>query len=200
MPGKGLADLTIRDVVVTALLAIVVASALRLFVIGAYVIPSHSMENTLLDGDYVVVSKLSFLFQDVTYGDVVVFSLPDSLNAGNADALYVKRVIGLPGDTVTLTSEAVFVNGNHFPTPSTARPPYHPLLGIGAKPVSIAVKPNACFVLGDNRSNSFDSRYWGCLPLDRIQGSPLFIYWSYGTDESTLTPYIRWDRTGTRVR
>ena len=199
MSGKGLAELSWRDLISTALFAIVVALALRLWVVGVYTIPSHSMENTILEGDYIVVSKLAFRMRDVRRGDIIIFSLPDSLRGEERDDLFIKRLIGLPGDTILLTSDYVSVNGQRIPEPPAARPPYNPLLGIGASDVEIVVPTNAYFVLGDNRSNSFDSRYWGCLPSDRIEGAPLFVYWSYGISSDNIVRHIRWDRLFNRI-
>ncbi|MBC8124176.1 MAG: signal peptidase I [Candidatus Kapabacteria bacterium] len=199
MSGKGLAELSWRDLISTALFAIVVALALRLWVVGVYTIPSHSMENTILEGDYIVVSKLAFRMRDVRRGDIIIFSLPDSLRGEERDDLFIKRLIGLPGDTILLTSNYVSVNGQRIPEPPAARPPYNPLLGIGASDVEIVVPTNAYFVLGDNRSNSFDSRYWGCLPSDRVEGAPLFVYWSYGISSDNIVRHIRWDRLFNRI-
>ena len=199
MSGKGLAELSWRDLISTALFAIVVALALRLWVVGVYTIPSHSMENTILEGDYIVVSKLAFRMRDVRRGDIIIFSLPDSLRGEERDDLFIKRLIGLPGDTILLTSDYVSVNGQRIPEPPAARPPYNPLLGIGASDGEIVVPTNAYFVLGDNRSNSFDSRYWGCLPSDRIEGAPLFVYWSYGISSDNIVRHIRWDRLFNRI-
>ncbi|MCX6139318.1 MAG: signal peptidase I [Candidatus Kapabacteria bacterium] len=199
MSDKGLADLSWRDLITTALFAVVVALALRLFVLGVYTIPSHSMEDTILEGDYILVSKLAFRLRDVHRGDIIIFSLPDTLRGEERDDLYIKRLIGLPGDTVRLTSVFIEVNGEPIPEPPEAKPPFSPLLGIGAEDVVIVVPEKAYFVLGDNRSNSYDSRYWGCLPSDRVEGAPLFVYWSFGSTNENIVRHIRWDRLFTRI-
>ena len=199
MSGKGLAELSWRDLISTALFAIVAALALRLWVVGVYTIPSHSMGNTILEGDYIIVSKLAFRMRDVHRGDIIIFSLPDSLRGEERDDLFIKRLIGLPGDTILLTSDYVSVNGQRIPEPPFARQPYNTLLGIGAADVEIVVPTNAYFVLGDNRSNSFDSRYWGCLPCDRVEGAPLCVYWSYGISSDNIVRHIRWNRLLTRI-
>ncbi len=198
--GKGLAELSTRDVITTALFAVVVALALRTFILGAFSIPSHSMENTVLEGDYLLVSKVAFLFSDARRGDVVVFSLPDSLRGSNPDDLYIKRIVGVSGDSLLLSASGVFVNGVRLPDPPDAKHPTPPLLGLAVKPVSVVVPPNSYFVLGDNRSNSFDSRYWGCLPADRIVGAPMFVYWSYGIQHNTVERGVRWNRIFRWVR
>ncbi len=199
MNDKGLAELGWRDILTTALFAAVLALMLRTFVLGAFVIPSHSMEDTVLEGDYLLVSKIAYLWNDVHRGDVVVFSLPDSLRGDAADELFIKRVIGLPGDTVRLSTSGVYVNERRFPDPPDAKQPASPLLGISAEDVTIVVPDASYFVLGDNRSNSFDSRYWGFLPDDRVEGAPLVVYWSYGTTPANIARHVRWDRVLRRV-
>lgn len=192
MPDQGLAAIRWKDVGITALYAVVVALILRLFVIGAYEIPSHSMENTLLAGDFIVVSKITFLLRDVNRGDVITFRHHDSVS--NIDETYIKRVIGLPGDTVTLTSAGVIVNGVPLPTPPEARIPTSPLLPSMKEPFRTVVGKDSVYVLGDNRRNSYDSRYWGAVALDDVKGSPLFTYWSYGRSVENPLPHIRWER------
>lgn len=199
MPGKGLAELSWRDVISSALFAVVIALGIRVFIIGVYTIPSHSMENTVLEGDNILVSKIAFLFGDVHRGDIIVFSLPDSLRGGEQDDLFIKRVIGLPGDTVRLTSTSVIINGERLAEPPQARLPANPLIGIGASYVEIIVPKASYFVLGDNRSNSFDSRYWGFLPAEHIVGAPLFVYWSFGASEENIIRHIRWNRIFQRI-
>jgi len=199
MPGKGLAELSWRDIVSTALFAVVVALAIRVFIVGVYTIPSHSMEKTVLEGDNILVSKIAFLFGSVHRGDIIVFSLPDSLKIDNRDDLFIKRVIGLPGDTVVLTSTSIIVNGERFPEPPTARQPASPLIGIAASDVEIIVPEASYFVLGDNRSNSFDSRYWGFLPAEHVVGAPLFVYWSFGPSEENIIRHVRWGRIFSRI-
>ncbi len=174
----------------TATFAVIVAILLRLFVIGAFVIPSHSMEWTLLAGDHIVVSKLALSLNDLERGDVIVFRLPDSVLSGMSDELLIKRVIGLPGDTVVLTARSVRINGKRFPNPPLGATTT--VLSKGRR--TIIVPKGTVFVMGDNRDNSWDSRFWGCLPLDQIVGIPMFVYWSYGSTDSENQPHIRWNR------
>lgn len=193
MPGSGLENTRMRDIGVTALYAVIVALLLRIFVIGAYEIPSHSMEDTLLPGDYIVVSKLTFHMREVQRGDIVVFKHHDS-SVSVSTELFIKRVIGLPGDTLVFTPDAVIVNGLPFPTPPEAKIPTSPLLTSMKPNMRMMVGPDSVFVIGDNRRNSFDSRYWGAAPVGDIIGSPLFIYWSHGPSPSNPLPHIRWER------
>ena len=194
----GLEQLSWRDIVSSASVAIIVAVLLRIFFLGAFEIPSHSMENTLLAGDYIIVNKLGFAFRDPHRGDVVIFNRKADSSAQSET--YVKRVIGLPFDTITLTHEGVWVNGRPLPDPPEARLPADPMLATQKSPVEIIVGPDSLFVLGDNRRNSFDSRYWGCLPSDAVIGAPLFIYWSRGSSQENPLPHIRWDRILSRIK
>jgi len=197
MSDKGLTEITWRDIATSALVAIIVALLLRLFVIGAFEIPSHSMEETLQPGDYIIVNKLAYTFRDLRRGDVVIFSrATDSTQQAET---YVKRVIGLPSDTVTLTHEGIWINGRPLPDPASAKVPADPILASQTSPVEIIVGADSVFVLGDNRRNSFDSRYWGLLPTEAIVGAPLFIYWSRGRSEENPLPHIRWNRILKRV-
>lgn len=198
MSSQRLSNIRWRDLALTAVFAACIAIALRLFVLGVFLVPTHSMENTILHGDYIVMSKISYLVRDVRRGDVVIFSLPDSLRTGEAslasDELYIKRVIGVAGDTLVFTHTSITVNDTLLPTPPDARPPFDPLLKPKERTRTIIVPNNHYFVMGDNRSNSYDSRSWGFLPADHVQGAPLFIYWSYGDTPNNPADHIRWDR------
>ena len=198
MDSDSLSNIRWRDLILTAVLAVCIAVALRIFVLSAFTIPSHSMENTILHGDYIVMSKLTYQLRDVRRGDVIIFSLPDSLRTDSSqftlDELYIKRVIGVPGDTLVLTHESITVNDTLLPTPPEARPPFDPLFKPRDRKRTVIIPKNHYFVLGDNRSNSYDSRSWGLLPADRIVGSPLFIYWSYGDTPNNPANHVRWDR------
>lgn len=198
MDSQRLSNIRWRDIALTAAFAACIAIALRLFVLGVFLVPTHSMEDTIQHGDYIVMSKISYLVRDVRRGDVVIFSLPDSLRKGEIilypDDLYVKRVVGVPGDTLVLTHEAITVNDTLLPTPPDARPPFDPLLARKPRIRTIVVPQRHYFVIGDNRSNSYDSRWWGFLPADHIVGAPLFVYWSYGDTPNNPAQHIRWDR------
>lgn len=194
MESPGFSSIRWRDLALTAVFAACIAIALRVFVLGAFTIPSHSMEGTILHGDYILMSKITYLLREVRRGDVIIFSLPDSLRGREPNELYIKRVVGLPGDTLLLTHESISVNDTLLPTPPQARPPYDPLRSPKDRKRTIVVPPGCFFVMGDNRSNSYDSRSWGMLPSDHIMGSPLFIYWSFGDTPNNPAEHIRWDR------
>ncbi len=188
--GKGLANIRLFDLVVTAVVALVAALLVRQFVIGTFTIPSHSMENTLLVGDNILVSKLHKWFGGIERGDVVVFSIPDSLRQHYPDEPFIKRVIGIAGDTIVLTSVGIAVNNRLIPAPP---------LSASSAPTKggeqrFIVPQGHIFVMGDNRANSWDSRYWGPLPDACVIGRPLFIYWSRGTSATDTATHIRWNR------
>ncbi|MCO6465908.1 MAG: signal peptidase I [Bradyrhizobiaceae bacterium] len=195
--ASGLTSIRIRDVIVTGIVAASIAVLLRIFVLGTFTIPSHSMENTLIPGDQILVSKLPKWFGITpSRGDVVVFTMPDSLRADKPDELYVKRIIGLPTDTVGITPLGITINNKLIPDPPASKVKQ----AIENGRVQIVVPDGHYFMIGDNRSNSWDSRYWGVLPADHIEGRPLLIYWSYGSVDSTESKHIRWDRLFSTVR
>jgi len=132
-------------------------------------IESVSMQDTLLPGTRVVVSKLSYVRDLPQRGDVIVFAPPfDSPDP------YIKRVIGLPGEKVTINEDGVFINGEKLPEHYLDLD----MLNYGSK--SWSVSRDALFVMGDNRNNSSDSRAWGLMPIDNIIGKAVFVYWPPG--------------------
>ncbi len=183
---------TVREYFETIVIAVTLALFVRTWVVQAFKIPTGSMENNLLIGDHLLVNKFVFapaptalesaiLPIDIIHrGDIVVFKYPDQ-----PDRDFIKRVIGLPGETIELRNKKVYVNGNpleepyvHFleaahgsseVTSFDVRERYGP----------VTVPANQYFVMGDNRDNSQDSRYWGFLPRQYIKGKALMIYWSY---------------------
>lgn len=168
----------IREYLEVVLLSIAVAILLRLFVVSAYRVESGSMTGALLEGDALFVNKLAYFSSGPERGDIIVFHYPNDVSKD-----YIKRVIGLPNDTITIVNKAVFVNGQKIPEPLLAqhvdsetlsaqqsfRDNYGPTV----------VPPNEYFVMGDDRDNSNDSRFWGFVPAKNIVGKCLFIYWSW---------------------
>lgn len=199
-----IASISFSDIALTALFAIAIAVALKIFVVGAFEIPSSSMERTLLPGDFIMVSKLAFHLNAVEHGDIVVFDLPEGVRSSTQQDALIKRVVGLPGDTLKLTPNTVYVNGKPQPNPplssSTNLIPGDVLQVKGNDERIVIVPPGYYFVLGDNRANSFDSRFWGCLPEASIKGAPLFVYWSYGSTLDDTSAHVRWDRIFTGIR
>lgn len=273
----------------TLLFAFVIALLLRTFVIEAFRIPSGSMENTLLVGDFLLVNKLAYglktpryipltnvaipsfrlpFWGEVRRGDVVVFEYPGKRSGPPLDepSYYIKRCIGVPGDTVLIHTGRLMVNGREVLPPSHAKPysfsespfpdqtsqdsgvhfdgnNYGPIvvpkkgervhlsatsarywksfverehhrfeLDSGGKIIIDGVETsdyvlerNYFFMLGDNRGNSLDSRFWGYVPDDYVIGEALVVYWSWfpessGDNVSEMLSNIRWNRIGTLIR
>jgi len=188
----------VREYFESIVVAVILALFVRTWVVQAFKIPTGSMENNLLIGDHLLVNKFVFSptstafersllpVRDIRRGDVIVFKYP---NEPERD--FIKRVIGLPGDTLELRNKKVYINSEpldepyvHFLEPShegqevtsfDVRERYGP----------VQVPRGQYFVMGDNRDNSQDSRYWGFLPEHYVKGRALMIYWSYesGSDD-----------------
>jgi signal peptidase I len=190
---------------------VVIAVFVITFIVQAFQIPSPSMENTLLVGDYLLVNKLcygagsigDFLmpYRRIRRGDIVVFHYPV-----NPAQHFVKRVIGLPGDRVRMINKQVFVNGVALKEPYArfTRPANDlfrdsfPRLDVAAGETpewwvqlrklvddgQLIVPQGNYFVMGDNRDDSYDSRYWGFVPQGNIIGRPLLIYWSVREEDA----------------
>lgn len=181
-----------RDYLEAILVALIIGVVLRAFVVQAYRIPSESMQNTLLPGDYLLVSKFSYHFSEPKAGDIVVFQYP--LNPAKD---YVKRCIAVEGQTVEVRDKVVYVNGQPAQVPEGAMYtdtrvlPSHLSNRDNFGPT--AVPPGHIFVMGDNRDNSRDSREWGFLDKNLIRGKAMFIYWSWEPDPDAPkweSPYI----------
>ena len=163
--------------------AVVVAILLRTFVVATFSIPSLSMYPTLQVGDRIVVDKLAYHLHGVGTGDIVVFATPpDEDCAGPPVADLVKRVIGLPGQTLSLGSGRVYVNGNLLPEPwLTAAMADQTFPGPSGAPYSLhqpyRVPSGDVYVMGDNRTESCDSRYWGPVPESSIVGKVDMRIW-----------------------
>src|SRR5262245_46584107 len=186
---------TLREYAESIVIAVILALFVRTWVVQAFKIPTGSMENNLLIGDHLLVNKFVFgptlgsfdravlPVRDIRRGDVIVFKYPDE-----PERDFIKRVIGLPGDTVELKAKKVYVNGRpldepyvHFLTPASEGAEVTSM-DVRERYGPVTVPPSQYFVMGDNRDNSQDSRYWGFLPRDYIKGKALVIYWSYESD------------------
>jgi signal peptidase I len=128
-------------------------------------VESISMQPTLYEGDFVIVNKLAYKFGEPGRGDVIVFHYPPNPNIEP----YIKRIIGLPGDTVRVEGEQVFVNDVPLQEPYIKAPPQYS--------GEWKVPEDSLFVLGDNRNNSSDSHSWGMVPLDNVIGKAEVVYW-----------------------
>jgi signal peptidase I len=165
----------------------------------ARVIPSGSMENTLLIGDHLIMSRIGYdagvpftnwhvpLWRNPKRQQVIIFKPPFAPDTPD----YVKRVIGLPGETVDIHDGAVWINGNRLAETYTRglseRPDPSFLMG-NFKGVPFTVPKDCYFVMGDNRENSLDSRFWGCVPRNDIIGTPAMIYMSLNVGEAPWQP------------
>lgn len=161
--------------------------------VQARVIPSGSMENTIKIGDHLIVSRIGYdagipftnwhvpLWRNPKRQQIVVFIAP---LPGSPD--FIKRVIGIPGDTIEIRQGAVYVNGKKLNEPYVdGRPdPLDPQENLGP----IHVPPHEYFMMGDNRNNSYDSRYWGFVPRKNIIGTPVLIYLSIKAPEEVWDP------------
>lgn len=164
------------DVIETLLLALVLymgidAVSARIRVDGS------SMEPTLHSGEFIIVNKLSYKMGSPKLGDVIVFRFP-----GDPSREYIKRVIGLPGDQVSVEHGQVYINGTPVSEPYIAAPPVYQS--------HWEVPAASLFVLGDNRNNSSDSHDWGPVPMDYVIGKALVVYWppeSWGIVDSPET-------------
>ncbi len=179
----------------------------------SFVIPTVSMEGTLLQGDHLLVDKLAYAprgvlsnhvlpYQPIRRGDVIVFRWPIDIRQN-----YVKRCIGIPGDHIRIVNKQVILNGKKLDEPyAVHRTPYfdsyrdnfpaepnvhllEPALAMLEHNVvngEVVVPPGHYFAMGDNRDNSLDSRYWGFVPRENIIGKPLMIFWSYDAPSEQL--------------
>jgi signal peptidase I len=184
------------------------------FLVQAFVIPTGSMEDTLLIGDHLLVDKLAYSmpgsvskymlpYESPRDGDIIVFRYPVDISQ-----TFVKRVMGVPGDHIKIIDQQVYRNGQKLNEPYVVHKNPYPdsfrdnfpsseanftLLDRGRDMLAsnvvngeVVVPPESYFAMGDNRDNSLDSRYWGFVPRDNIIGKPLIIYWSYDANTESL--------------
>ena len=209
-----------REYFESLVIAVVLALFIRTFVVQAFKIPTGSMEQNLLIGDHLLVNKFVFgptispleravlPMKEIRRRDVIVFKYPE-----DPERDFIKRVIGLPGETVELRNKRVFINDQRLDEPYVyylEDPPPIPqememsseAHGMSGDPRvrygPVTVPPGHYFVMGDNRDNSQDSRYWGFLPRENVKGKALVIYWSYDP-EAGITG-TRWNRILHQVR
>ncbi|GMR14178.1 MAG: signal peptidase I [Gemmatimonadota bacterium] len=219
------------------IMAFVLFVVVRTFVIEAFKIPTGSMEGTLLIGDFLLVNKMVYGAEvpglglrlppiaEPERGDIIVFDPPHDPGRN-----YVKRVIGVAGDTLRMVNKILYVNGDeiaepyakyidrsgsdaihpdmqwqerYLVTPLVWRQGQRPYLASRDNWGPILVPRGKFFVLGDNRDNSEDSRYWGFVDREAIHGRPWFVYYSFDRLAPTPAPWlagVRWQRIGDRIR
>ena len=182
-PASGSNARWLREGLLVVLVAVLVAVLLRAFVVQTFYIPSGSMEPTLQIGDRILVNKLSYHLHAVNRGDIVVFGRPPAENCGGPEVNdLVKRVIGLPGDVVSLAQGHVYVDGRRLDE-SWLPPAEQGVTEMGppgptydlAQPYKVPA--NDYYVMGDNRTDSCDSRYWGPIPRSLIVGKVEMRVW-----------------------
>ncbi len=184
----------VKEYAQAILIALVLALFIRTFVVQAFKIPSGSMIKTLLIGDHILVNKFIYGvrnpitrtewidFGEPERGDVIVFIFPMDRKKD-----FIKRVIGVPGDTVQIINKKVLVNGEPFPDPPGVQHTDPNIIPAGVQPRDnmgpVTVPEGNLFVMGDNRDQSFDSRFWGFVPIKDVKGKAFIIYWSWDSKE-----------------
>jgi signal peptidase I len=172
-----------REYLETTIIAVVAALLLRFFVVSAYRVNSASMEDTLLTGDYIFVNKLAYKYGGKTpaLNDIIVFKYPN-----NPEKDYIKRVVAVPGQQVEVVDKVLYVDGQaaHVSegTKFTDKKIIPMDLSFRDNFGPFEVPQNEYFVMGDNRDDSRDSRFWGTVPAANIHGKAVFIYWSWEPD------------------
>jgi len=193
---------TFREYFESLVVAVILALFVRTFGFQAFKIPTGSMEPNLLVGDHLLVNKFIFgptltsverailPMRKVERGEVLVFKFPEQ-----PDRDFIKRVIGLPGETLELRDETIYINGAPLVEPY-AHYQVIPAQAAGSeggdvrrKYGPVTIPEGHYFMMGDNRDDSQDSRYWGFLPATYVKGRALFIYWSFDGPQGT-----RWGR------
>jgi len=158
--------------VAIVIIAVAVSFLIRTYVFQTFFIPSASMEPTLQLGDRLIVDKLSVDFGTINRGDIVVFKAPPAENCGLPKVTdLVKRVIGIPGDHLTSKGNTIYVNGKPLKEAWTHTEPLGPAIG------NVTVPANQYFMMGDNHSDSCDSRSWGTVPRSDIIGKAFIRIW-----------------------
>lgn len=195
----------LRENIEAILVAVVLALFIRAFVVQAFKIPSGSMKETLQIGDHILVNKFIYGIRvpfsnyrlipisNPERGDIIVFRFPRE-----PDKDFIKRVIGVAGDTVLLRDKKIYVNGelqeHDFAKFTDPRVLPTPRDNLGP----LKVPENAVFVMGDNRDNSNDGRFWGFVDMEHWRGEAFIIYWSWDSDDGFFG--VRWNRIGQLVR
>ena len=196
----------IKDYLELLIITVLIALFIRAFVVQAFEIPSSSMEPTLLIGDYLLINKFTygiripytdfkfFQFKKPRRGDVIVFIFPLDPSKD-----FIKRVIGIEGEKVEIIHNKIYINDRliddpwgHFVTNQIPRSYLQRMENFGP----VVVPKDSLFVLGDNRDNSEDSRFWGFLNVSAVLGKALIFYFSWDQNAENLFDKVRWSRIG----
>jgi signal peptidase I len=204
---------TVREYFESICVAVILALFVRTFVVQAFKIPTGSMENNLLIGDHLLVNKFVFAptltrvedvllpIDPIRRGDIAVFKYPEE-----PERDFIKRVIALPGETIEVKNKRVYIDGNaldepyvHYLEPPGENGEDDERAGFDVRRQygPVTVPPGHYFMMGDNRDNSQDSRYWGFLPRGYVKGKALFVYFSFGDSAggpAGLLTSVRWTR------
>jgi signal peptidase I len=198
---------TVREYFESICVAVILALFVRTFVVQAFKIPTGSMENNLLIGDHLLVNKFVYAptltgvergvlpIDPIRRGEVIVFKYPE-----DPERDFIKRVIALPGETIEVRKKRVYIDGRQLDEPYVRylTPPDEEggdEFDVRVEYGPVTVPPGHLFMMGDNRDNSQDSRYWGFLPQEYVKGRALFIYFSFGEGGlSSLASSVRWGR------
>lgn len=200
----------LRENIEAILVAIVLALFIRTFVVQAFKIPSGSMLNTLLIGDHILVNKFIYGVRlpfagtvlipvsEPKHDDIVVFKFPEDPSKD-----FIKRVVGVEGDTIVIRDKKVYVNGklkqSDFAIYLDPYVQYSEQNRDNLGPLK--VPENSIFVMGDNRDYSYDSRFWGFVDLKDLKGKAFMIYWSWNSDnKDSYMDYVRWNRIFQRLK
>jgi signal peptidase I len=201
-PGAGRQKSVVREYAEAIVIALLLAFFIRTFVVQAFKIPSGSMIPTLVVGDHILVNKFGYGVKNPLSGeiwipvsnprphDVIVFKYPQ-----NPSQDFIKRVVGVAGDRIEIVDKKVFVNGELFVEPNAVNLDPEVLPSPRDNMGPIIVPDGSVFVMGDNRDNSHDSRFWGFVDLKAIRGKAFMLYWSW--DRENLT--VRWERLGNSI-
>jgi signal peptidase I len=194
----------IKEYLEPIVIAVLIALFIRAFIVQAFKIPSSSMEPTLLVGDHLLVNKFIygiripytdiklFQYKKPGRGDIIVFIFPKDRSKD-----FIKRVIGTEGEKVAIVHNKIYINDKliddpwgRFTMPRASIEDYGP----------VRVPESSLFVMGDNRDNSQDSRFWGFVKLNEVKGKALIIYFSWDSNAQDVLNKIRWTRFGKLIR
>ncbi|MEC9005544.1 MAG: signal peptidase I [Nitrospirota bacterium] len=209
-----------REYTEAIIIAMLLAFTIRVFVVQAFKIPSGSMIPSLLIGDHILVNKMAYGFQlpqdcefDVSFppmicyssklliefdrperGDVIVFRYPE-----NEEKDFIKRIVGIPGDIIQIRDKVISVNGDPLDDKAWAQRTDPGIIDGHITPRDnlnpITVPDDSYFVMGDNRDQSLDSRFWGYVKIHKIKGRAFLVYWSW-KGQGSMSEWVRWNRTG----
>ncbi len=199
-----------KEYIEPIVIAVLIALVIRTFVVQAFKIPSSSMEPTLQVGDHLLVNKFIYgikfpliekkylQFKKPKRGDIVVFIYPKDRSKD-----FIKRVIATEGERVEIVQNRIYINyqpiedpWGHYEERSGAMRYLLPMERFGP----VTVPPNSLFVMGDNRDNSQDSRFWGFVNVNEVKGKALIIYFSWDRYAQNLLQKVRWARLGKLIR